>query len=755
MATSRTHLATTRNALIWLGLGSIALALCGLVAPGDAAPTSVARKLDPPVGIAAGVAALRFEPNHGQFADSVRFLARGAGFGLSLASDGATLDLHRGPDEHEVVGIRLAGARPTEPVGSQLLEGRTNYFVGQDEQRWRTNVENFGRVSYPSALPGVDVTYYGNASGQLEYDVLLAPRVDVSVVELTFPGVSSISLDARGDAVLRLPSGGVLLEKSPTAYQADARGRRNLVPIRYRLLGADRLGFAVGGHDKSRPLVIDPVLTYSIYLGAQNFDQLFAVATDSQGNTYAVGYTTGGLFPTVPSSNPLQPTFAGGGSDAVICKLDPSGANFVYATYLGGSNADQAYAVAADASGNAYVAGVTYSTNFPLKNPIQATLAGAGTADGFVLKLNAAGSALAYSTYLGGGSDDFPGGIAVSASGNARVVGQTFSNAAPAFPSLSPFQASFGGGADAFVTGFTSAGAIEFSSFLGGNNSEYATGVVLGQAGEIFVTGWTKSFNFPTLNAFQSQIGGGVGGTADAFLTQLNASGSSVLSSTYLGGSGADLATGIALQSGSPIVVGSTSSTNFPTLNPAQATLGSPAFTDAFVTRFAAGATALAYSTYLGGAQDDAAAGVAGDADNAYVVGKTASTNFPLLEEFRGSGAIGSADAFMAAYKNNGAAAYSTYLGGNAVDFATGIAVRSGHELHVVGNTFSPDFPAIAAPAGYTGLHGSQDGFIVRAPASIISVAAVSAGGWLTLLLLGVVLVCVAVFSRRFEPAVS
>jgi hypothetical protein len=740
-------------ALQYLGVAVVVVAAAGLVERANAAsPRAMAAAGQHATALPAATA-LRFEPNRGQFEDQVRFLARGSGYGLYFTPDGATLALRRRTGaarpsgapaagerhdlEQNVVSMRLVGASPTEPVGTQQLAGQTSYFVGRDPQRWKTGVENYARVSYHDARPGVDIAYYGTEGGQLEYDLLLAPGVDASSLQLAFDGVQSINLAGQGDAVLRLGSGALLEEKAPIAYQTDAQGRRVLIPARYRLLEGHRLGFAIGQHDAMRPLVIDPALSYSIYLGAQNFDQLNAVATDSSGNTYAVGYTTGDLFPT---TNPLQPTFHGD-SDAVICKLNPDGMGFKYATYLGGVSADQAYAVAADGFGNAFVTGVTYSPDFPTTaNAYQTTKK--GTSDAFVVKLSSDGSALLYSTYLGGGSDEFPGGIAVSATGSAVVVGQTFSGGSGpnSFPTTaSAFQSVFGGDSDAFITSFSGTGALAFSSFLGGNNAEYATGVAIASTGEVFVTGWTKSINFPTLGAYQSGIGGGFGGTADAFLTRVNATGSAILSSTYLGGAGTDLATGVAIQSGHAVVVGSTNSSNFPTLAAAQATLASPGLTDAFVTRFTASASGLDFSSYWGGAGDDAAAGVAADADNSYVVGKTASTNLPLIDAFRGGGNIGNADAFMAGFTTAGLAAYSTYLGGNNTDFATGVAIRSGHELHIVGNTFSPDFPVITAPAGYDSLRGSQDGFIVRSPVLINRISA-SASNWLMLALLGALL---------------
>jgi len=670
-------------------------------------------------------ASLRFEANRGQFEGRVRFLARGMGYGLYLTPEGATLALRRsapkaaqlpgldgarrGADgETALVTMRLVGARSVEPSAEGELPGRSNYFVGSDPEKWRTGVESYARVVYADALPGVDVVYYGTETNELEYDLRLGPGVETGSVELAFDGIDSLELDHDGSALLKLAGGARIRQQRPIAYQTTDAGLRMQVRAQYELRAGGKLGFAVQGHDPKRPLVIDPVLTYGTFLGAGNYDELFGVATDVAGNTYVAGYTTGGLFPT---STTVQQLYAGGASDAVVCKINAAGTGFVYSTYLGGSNADQAYGIAADASGNTYVTGVTYSTNFPTASAFQATHAGASFADGFVAKLSSNGATLAYSTYLGGAQDDFPRGIGVGPTGNAYVAGVTFS---AGFPTALPLQATLGGGNDAFVSQLSPSGSsLVYSTFLGGSNSEYGNAIATTPTGEVFVVGSTNSNNFPTVNALQASVASGT----DAFVSKLNPAGSALAYSTYLGGRFTDNAFGVAQSLGEVIVVGSTTSDNFPVASAAQPALASAGVTDAFISRLSPAGSGLLFSTYLGGTGAESAVAVAVDPQkNTYVVGQTASGNFPLLaplanqESFGG----GATDAFFAAYRVSGEKAFSSYLGGDFEDRAAGVAVQSGPSVHLAGNTLSPDFPTQSPLPNLGTLRGSQDGFVVR-----------------------------------------
>lgn len=687
-----------------------------------------------------GRSSLRFEPNRGQFEAQVRYLARGTGYALYLTPSGATLALSRAPApstsktaqipaartrEQSIVAMRVVGGREVEPEGATPVEGISNYFLSNDRSRWQSEVPNFASVRYGNVLPGVSVVYYGSSGRELEYDLVLSPGANPDTVELEFDGVERIQIDEDGSARLHLPSGEVLRKPAPVTYQTSASGRRIPVASRYQLRGEHRLGFAVAHHDPTRVLRIDPVLLYSTYLGGSSFDQAFGAATDPAGNTYVIGYTASTLFPTIA---PLQPSLAGGVFDAFVVKLNAQGA-IVYSTFLGGSGADEGYAIAADAPGNAYVTGVTFSTDFPTVGPFQA--AAGGKQDAFIAKINPLGSALVYSSYLGGNQDDFAQAIAVSAAGNAYLTGTTFS---ANFPTSAPLQAALNGTSDVFVSSFSAAGnALVYSTFLGGSGQESGHGVAVDSNGNAFVVGSTGSNNFPRALPLQSTFGGG---SLDAFVSKFNTAGSALIYSTYLGGVFTDEAQAVATNaSGMATVAGYTSSTNFPVVGALQATLASPGHTDAFVTRLNTSGGSLSFSTYLGGSGDDSASSVGVDSLNStYVVGSTDSGDFPSLKAIPGQAAYqGATDGFVSALDPSGAQlSYSSFLGGTDEDHAVGVGVQSLNGMtHVVGNTSSTNFPVKLAPIAT--FVGAQDAFVTRLPG--ISLAVPAGRNWNFLLL--------------------
>jgi hypothetical protein len=653
---------------------------------------------------------LRFEPNKGQMDERIRFLARGGGFGLYLTREGATLALRR----ESIVSMRvIGGRRDVEPVGSETQEGVTNYFVGNDPARWRTGVEGYARVCYPGVLPGVDLVYYGTGQRRLEYDLVLAPGTDPKSVALTFDGASAVTLGVDGSAVIHV-GGGTIVQPAPVAYQVSANGDKQLIDVRYRRQKGG-LGFTVGAYDAGRRLVIDPTLAYSTYLGGSNNDVANAIAVDAAGEVFVAGETSSTDFPTAA---PFQAISGGSGLDAFVTKLNAAGSALVYSTYLGGNGSTLATAIALDRAGEAFVAGYTVSTNYPTAAPFQAV--NAGSDDGFVTKLSATGSALVYSSYLGGTNSDTVMGIALDTAGNAYVTGST---ASTNFPTNSPLQAfNKGGIGDAFVSKINASGSgLVYSTYLGGSQDDSARAIAVDGAGEAFVTGSTNSINtpgcsgcsdFPTASAFQP-AGAGFG-TVDAFVAKLNAGGSALVFSTYLGGNHDDRGTAIAIDGGGEaFVTGSTNSSDFPVFKPFQASPGGPAAINAFVTKFNAAGTGLVYSTYLGGSNDDEAAGIAVDHfGDAVVTGFSFSTDFPTLSPWQAALA-GSLDVFVTKLNPAGAGLlYSTYLGGGGPDRANGIALDATGAAYVVGSTSSTNFPT-ASPFQASN-HGFDDAFVAK-----------------------------------------
>ncbi len=629
-----------------------------------------------------------FEPNVGQADESVKYVVRVPGYTLFLTSDGAVLKARDGSVER----MRLIGASPQvrfEPLDQQ--QGISNYFIGSNPAKHLTNIPNYGRVALRQVYPGIDLVFYGNPR-ELEYDWIVAPGADPGRIRIKWEGREHLNTDANGDLLIS----GVLRQRKARIIQGEKE-----IAGAYLVRGGE-ISFDIARYDATKTLVIDPVLLYSTYLGGNGPDFGYSIAVDSAGNVYLTGATDSTTFPTM---SPMQAT-NGGNTDVFVTKLNASGSARVYSTYLGGSNLDYGNAIAVDTAGNAYVTGYTISTNFPTTNPLQANNAG-GSADVFVTKLNAAGSARVYSTYLGGTGGDLGYGIAVDSTGQAYITGWTSSTDFPT--TASPMQGTNGGGDnDVFVTKLDAAGTSKvYSTYLGGSGSDVAYSIAVDSDGNAYIGGSTLSTNFPTTNAMQASKAGGT----DGFVTKLQASGGARLFSTYLGGTASDYINGIAVDSASnTFVTGATSSTDFPTTNPIQASNGGGL--DAFVTKLGATGTARIYSTYVGGSGSDQGTSIALDsAGNSYLTGLTDSTNFPTTDPTQGSNG-GMQDAFVTALNSAGSARlYSTYLGGSANDIGYRIKVGSGGAIYLTGSTLSTNFPSSnpLQPANA----GFQDAFVV------------------------------------------
>ncbi|HEV2764446.1 MAG TPA: SBBP repeat-containing protein, partial [Pyrinomonadaceae bacterium] len=427
---------------------------------------------------------LSFEANRGQTDARVKFLARNQRYGLFLTADEAVLALrgNGAADAHNtkagesaVLRMRVEGAnRRARAEGLEELPGRSNYLVGADPRRWQAGVPNYGRVRFEGVYEGVDLVYYGNQR-QLEYDFNVAAGADPSAIRLSFKGAQSVKLDERGDLRIETPAG-ELRQHKPVAYQTIDGGRRE-VACSYLLARDGRVTFKLGAYDRGRALVIDPILSYATYLGGSNVDEARAVAVDHQGNAYVVGTTVSTNFPVTPGA--FQTSLGGTVTftyDAFITKLNPDGTQIIYSTFLGGNGGDGATAVAVNPYGQVYLAGETSSTNFPVYGAFQPKRRGGQ--DAFVTQLDANGSALLYSTYLGGTENEYGPALALTPGGDVAVAGRTFS---PDFPVLQrAFQRYFGGGtcpagpcADGFVTQLKMWPTSPVSStFLGGTGDD-------------------------------------------------------------------------------------------------------------------------------------------------------------------------------------------------------------------------------------------------------------------------------------------
>jgi hypothetical protein len=690
---------------------------------------------------------LTFEANVGQADARVDYLARtGAGtvfltptaavFSMLKPEPGpAVAGRHSGlkspdsgfalkkPDSGVAVFMHVVGANgAARPVGRDQQPGRLNYFIGNDPTRWHTDIPTYGRVEYANVYPGVSLAYYGDAGG-LEYDFIVAAGADAHAIALQFEGASGVELDAQGGLVVHTAAGD-LVQHAPAVYQ-DVSGTRREVPGAFRI-GAPSascpaaraascllptVSFTVGSYDRSRPLVIDPlVLGYSTYLGGSKDDRAYDVAVDTGGSAYVTGYTNSTNFPTTPGA--FQGTDPGI-APAYVVKLNATGSALVYGTYLGGSNGETGDGIAVDAAGQAYVTGETFSPNFPTTpGAFDQTYHGGG--DGYVAKLSADGSALVYGTYLGGfGNPDSGSGVAVDAAGEAYVSGVTESKDFPTTPGA--FQPTYGGASsDGFITKLNADGsALLYSTYLGGDGKDGTYSIRVDGAGNAYVTGSTTSaYNFPTTpGAFQTKFGGG---QWDAFVVKLNPSGTGLVYGTYLGGSGADQAWSVAVDGGgNAYVTGDTQSDDFPTTPGAFQTATIPFA--AFVVKLNSAGSALVYGTFLG-SDDTSGFAIAVDAaGNAYVGGDTNSTKFPTTAGAFDTTYNGAYDVFFAELNATGTGlVYGTYLGGSNDETGWGIAVDGAGSAYVVGHTFSPNFPTTADALKRRNRNGVRDGFVTK-----------------------------------------
>ena len=664
---------------------------------------------------------LSFEENRGQADARVNYLARGKGYTLFLTRNEAVLALRRALPaarddskassivlsrgregsrwSQDVVRFELAGASANPKMEAQeKLPGISNYYIGNDPAKWRTGVPNFRKVIYRSAYPGIDVTYYGNP-GVLESDFVVAPGADPGVIEWNVTGAKKMRVDESGDLVLETAGESLRLQK-PVVYQMLAGVRRE-VAAAYSL-DRDKVHFTIGAYDRTQALVIDPTLSYSTYLGGSGApgDVAEAIAVDTAGDAYVAGFTSSTDFPTTSA---FQDALGSGASqNAFVTKFSTDGSTLIFSTYLGGGLSDQANGIAVDSSGNAYVVGLTDSSGFPLHLPVTGQSEFIGNQCGFVSAFSPAG-ALTFSTFLCGGQADQASQVAVDSNKNIYVVGST---ASPNFPTQNPVQANLAGMENAFVTklqAITGNGsAILFSTFFGGNGDDLGNAIALDLNANIYIAGATTSSVFPTKNAIQANLNSKNGGF-NAFVAEINMADVPVTTySTYFGGSAADFAAAVAVDSaGNTYFAGSATSPDFPLKNSLQAPDQAG---DAFVAKIGAGGAPLDFSTLFGGSAGTRCAAIALDsANDIYIVGNTSSTDFPTRIPLQATlnNEFGLTTGFVAELKPDGSDyIFSTYFGGSAGvvanDVAQGIAIDSKNNVYVAGEAATFDFPTMS-----------------------------------------------------------
>ncbi len=681
---------------------------------------------------------LSFEANQGQTDSRVRFLSRGEGYALFLTDSGATLSLA------ESRSIRMdlpQSIAPSQIEGEIRLAGTANYFIGNKPANWRSNIPTYSRVKYTGVYPGIDLVYYGNQS-QLEYDFLVAPGADPGRIRLRLSGADTLHIGKNGDLIVSAGNSEIAFRK-PVIYQ-QIDGERKPVHGDFALLSDNTVGFRLGRFDRREPLVIDPVLVYSTYVGGSGGSIANAIAVDADGDTYIAGAAFSADFPVTDGA--YQTADKGKYGTAFVCKMNPTGTALVYCTFLGGSDDqgfsyDQAYGLAIDSEGDAYVAGQTSSSDFPITNgAAQTTNTGKNANQGssFITKLNPTGSALVYSTFLNGAQIS---ALAVDHSGNAYTTGTCLAAltvTAGAFQTKFPVPSSDEGQIAPFVTKLNAAGSeLAYSTYLGGSSGDVAKAITVDDSGNAFIVGTSYSDDYPvTPGAYQTSnrsvlANGAIAG--NAYLTKLNPAGSELVYSTYLGGTVQETGSGVAIDSaGDAFITGTTESSDFPVTKGAFQTVyssasASPPFSDCdyiilfsgdgFVTKLNPAGSALLYSTYLAGSNTwyengsspfvncstvgDSGTAIAVDgAGNAYITGQAGSDDFPvtaLAYQPTNHAPAGSTNLFITKLNPAGTSlVYSTYLGGstnNGGDAPTAIALDAADNIYLTGFAQSTDFP--------------------------------------------------------------
>ena len=750
--------------------------------------TRVVQAKDSPSTTPRSVSALSlpmyFEANQGQTDPRVKFLSRGHGYSLFLTADEALLDLHvetrraasPSASARNVIRMRLDGSNSAARVsGTELLPGKSNYFIGNDPSKWHRNIAQYARVNYESVYPGVDLTYYGN-QGQLEYDFRVAPGADPNKIALTFEGAST-RLDG-GDLVLSTSHGDVRFH-APYIYQPNGSTKKTVAGS-FRQLADNKIGFQIGNYDRSRELIIDPVLSYSTYLGGSGTEASVQVAVDSSLNIYVAGATDSLDFPLsqAPNPTPIQST-RNGPQNLFIAKLNPSAAipadQLAFATYLGGNGVDTPAGLAVDGAGDIYVAGTTTSSNFPTTtNAFQQSAAEAGT-HGFVTRIGFTGTvySLSYSTYLAGTNAahtaaDLVTGLAIDTKKDTFVTGTTTStDATTGFPATANGYQVTSFAANQFFaskinTDPSGSSSMLYSTYFGGVNPANAQisggGIAVDNGGNFYITGATSFLfdpsasadnprtNFPIRNAQQACLDQAPSVTTcdltltaqDAFLAKINPSrvgDAGLIYSTYLGGSQDDAGIAVAVDSASnAYVTGKTLSSDWtpptsPTPFQGNFVPGGANIFDAFIAKIGnpSGTTTypLTYFTYLGGSGDDIGRAIAVDTvQTVHVTGSSSSADLVPLDPLTIQPVFHPPlDSFVTQIittaSGRAVGDYLTFLGGTQPDIGTGIALDASNTVYVSGQTSSLDFPIPSSPApppfqGQLNPSGLPDAFVAR-----------------------------------------
>ncbi len=663
---------------------------------------------------------LYFESNSGQLPSEIKYTTQRLGHSFYFTEHEIAIAVpiqKKQPEQKQEFSLlKMEFVKANQDLRLKGLDEqscKSHYFIGNKSNQWHIDIPNYTKVIYENIYTGIDAVFYGN--GQLlEYDLCVAPGADPNEVQMHFEGAKELTLDKEGNLHILTSADQQLFMQKPFIYQIKEEKKAEIFG-EFVLLANNDIGFKIGQYDRNNSLIIDPILSYSTFLGGSGADFGLSLAIDNNGNAYVSGYAGSVNFPTTPGA--FQGTLAGD-IDIFISKINPTGTALIYSTYLGGSLNDLVNELQIDSSGNAYVSGSTLSTNYPITlGAFQTTPPGPGF-NVFLTKLDATGSSLIFSTFLGGsGNFNQCASLALDSNGNSYITGLTTSTDFPVTPGA--FQPTLNGAFNSFVTKFNSTGsALIYSTYLGGSQADQALRITVDSNDQAYTTGVTRSPDFPvTPGAFQTSLPGITSG----YITKLNATGTALIYSTYLGGDDVDAPSGITVDNtGNAYIVGHSTSTNFPTTPGAFQTtfLGTQ---DAFALKLNATGTGLIYSTLLGGSVATQATSLALEPGGTiYFTGVTSSPDFPTTSDAFQSSLAGGQDIILTRLSADGSTLlYSTYMGGSGDDIGFGIALDGTGGVYIAGATASPNFPTTPGVFQPT-LAGTNAAFIAKFQSSTL-----------------------------------
>jgi hypothetical protein len=688
-----------------------------------------------------------FIQNKGQWDPEVKYLALIAGMNAWITNSGVVYDYYKINKNYEksktlkmnsfqkmdfenknttiqghVVKMQLVNFESNiTGVGNNPREGYYNYFIGNDQSKWTSYVPLYDNVELQGVYKNIDVKYYYD-NGILRYDYKAKPGADISMIKFKFDGQDGLRINSNGEIVLNTSIGDITNGKI-FAYQMEGENQKE-VECKFEQKEDGSIGLRAENYDATKELIIDP-LVYSTFIGGSNQDGGSSIAVDAIGDAYITGWT---FSPNFPVTNGAYQDTMYEIQDVFITKLNSTGSSLIYSTFIGGRGGNSGTSIEVDSIGDTYITGATNSPEYPSTgSAYQKTLK--GTQNAFITKINSTGSALIYSTYIGGDSYDTGNSIVFDSQGNAYITGQTGSTNYPT--TSSAFQTKYGGGGtpyyyadgyeyygDAFITKLNAAGSnLVYSTFIGGDSTDAGNSIDIDANGNAYITGSTSSHNFPiTIGAFQSKLGDSA--SENAFVTKINSSGSALIYSTFIGGNYRDEGTAIKVDlDGDAYITGEALSSNYPSTNGAYQTTRN-GIQNVVVTKLNSTGSALKYSTFIGGSGFAGGFSIALDAiGNAYITGTVIySSDYPVTNGAYQSimADTSSADIFVTKLDSTGSALiYSTLIGGNDWDVGNSIVIDAGENVYITGFTQSSNYPATNG-VYQTTLNGTRNAYVTK-----------------------------------------